>query len=123
MSDLMECRACDGTGWVEGGTAIRTSCHRCGGLGTLSDLVHRPEAPVLDFEKAAGEARKKGYEFDAAHVGEGCRAELSRQHTAQMEGKDQEIERLKAAIRESLEEMEPSGPAAVNLRTALKEAP
>lgn len=42
---IMICRTCEGTGWLEGGTAIRTPCHSCGGAGTKDDLVHQPLAP------------------------------------------------------------------------------
>jgi hypothetical protein len=29
----MECDACDGCGWVEGGEALQTTCKTCGGTG------------------------------------------------------------------------------------------
>ncbi len=32
---LVECDACDGTGWVEGGSAIKTECAKCGGSGAV----------------------------------------------------------------------------------------
>lgn len=36
------CDMCDGTGWVEGGAAIKTTCARCEGAGTVkASRVHR----------------------------------------------------------------------------------
>lgn len=32
----MECDACDGCGWHEGGETLKTECRKCGGTGVVA---------------------------------------------------------------------------------------
>lgn len=35
-TNMIECDYCDGSGWVEGGKQLKTTCHRCDGYGVIS---------------------------------------------------------------------------------------
>lgn len=63
-----------------------------------------PASPVgpleLDYEEAGRDALLRGFEFDAAHVGEGCRKPLDKQFLAALAQREREtVERIVKAIR------------------------
>ena len=39
---MLECRDCDGCGWVEGGNPLQTNCAKCGGTGFVPVQYPRP---------------------------------------------------------------------------------